>query len=285
MTQKMQTIIDSYPPHFGVLFTLGRNTLVSNFEKQQPFLELGFNHEDSPLLQKMVLNDDFNTITYKKQYDSFFFAPLHALYVLGQLKEDGIAQTLIDNLNDWEDDDYFGFPFAHYFRHIGSKTIPMLSDAYINEKLNIYSRMRILEAFEEIATSDSSSIPKIETILLNFFATDTLNDDGLNGYSLSALKKLTGAKHIDLIREIFATKEVDIYFDGDLEDYEIEFGLRSQRETYKPRPLDKYFANFDDSALFDEIPSMPAIRTEPKIGRNDPCPCGSGKKYKKCCLE
>ena len=24
-------------------------------------------------------------------------------------------------------------------------------------------------------------------------------------------------------------------------------------------------------------------RTEKKIGRNDPCPCGSGKKYKKCC--
>ncbi|MBU4269806.1 SEC-C domain-containing protein, partial [Candidatus Dependentiae bacterium] len=22
---------------------------------------------------------------------------------------------------------------------------------------------------------------------------------------------------------------------------------------------------------------------EEKIGRNDPCPCGSGKKYKKCC--
>jgi uncharacterized protein len=25
------------------------------------------------------------------------------------------------------------------------------------------------------------------------------------------------------------------------------------------------------------------VRTTPKIGRNDPCPCGSGKKYKKCC--
>ena len=24
-------------------------------------------------------------------------------------------------------------------------------------------------------------------------------------------------------------------------------------------------------------------RSEPRIGRNDPCPCGSGKKYKKCC--
>ena len=26
------------------------------------------------------------------------------------------------------------------------------------------------------------------------------------------------------------------------------------------------------------------IRVEPKVGRNDPCPCGSGKKYKKCCM-
>ncbi len=25
------------------------------------------------------------------------------------------------------------------------------------------------------------------------------------------------------------------------------------------------------------------INEQPKIGRNDPCPCGSGKKYKKCC--
>ncbi len=25
------------------------------------------------------------------------------------------------------------------------------------------------------------------------------------------------------------------------------------------------------------------VRTTPKIGRNDPCPCGSGRKYKKCC--
>jgi SWIM/SEC-C metal-binding protein len=26
-------------------------------------------------------------------------------------------------------------------------------------------------------------------------------------------------------------------------------------------------------------------RSEPKVGRNDPCPCGSGLKYKKCCLK
>ncbi|MBK9608809.1 MAG: UPF0149 family protein [Betaproteobacteria bacterium] len=31
-------------------------------------------------------------------------------------------------------------------------------------------------------------------------------------------------------------------------------------------------------------PHEPAMRTAPKVGRNDPCPCGSGKKYKKCCM-
>ena len=29
--------------------------------------------------------------------------------------------------------------------------------------------------------------------------------------------------------------------------------------------------------------SQPVVRQAPKIGRNAPCPCGSGKKYKKCC--
>ena len=29
----------------------------------------------------------------------------------------------------------------------------------------------------------------------------------------------------------------------------------------------------------------PIRSTEAKVGRNDPCPCGSGKKYKQCCLK
>lgn len=28
----------------------------------------------------------------------------------------------------------------------------------------------------------------------------------------------------------------------------------------------------------------PYMRRGPKVGRNDPCPCGSGQKYKKCCM-
>jgi len=30
-------------------------------------------------------------------------------------------------------------------------------------------------------------------------------------------------------------------------------------------------------------PQKPVVNTGPSVGRNDPCPCGSGKKFKKCC--
>jgi hypothetical protein len=32
----------------------------------------------------------------------------------------------------------------------------------------------------------------------------------------------------------------------------------------------------------DDAKPVTVRRDEPKVGRNDPCPCGSGKKYKKC---
>jgi hypothetical protein len=36
--------------------------------------------------------------------------------------------------------------------------------------------------------------------------------------------------------------------------------------------------------ILDDALHMPYFRETPKVGRNDPCPCGSGKKYKKCCM-
>ena len=40
--------------------------------------------------------------------------------------------------------------------------------------------------------------------------------------------------------------------------------------------------------LLKELPQLdqsgPIVNLEPQVGRNDPCPCGSGKKYKKCCM-
>ena len=45
--------------------------------------------------------------------------------------------------------------------------------------------------------------------------------------------------------------------------------------------IDELVASVLDAADISR-PRRPAVRTAPKVGRNDPCPCGSGRKYKAC---
>jgi preprotein translocase subunit SecA len=49
-------------------------------------------------------------------------------------------------------------------------------------------------------------------------------------------------------------------------------------ELQKPKEQEMFFSSGDESAK-----KNPVKRTQKKVGRNAPCPCGSGKKYKKCC--
>ncbi len=50
-----------------------------------------------------------------------------------------------------------------------------------------------------------------------------------------------------------------------------------ERATFT-KQADRWY--FEDGV---PIPPEQVVRQGPKVGRNDPCPCGSGKKYKKCC--
>ena len=46
---------------------------------------------------------------------------------------------------------------------------------------------------------------------------------------------------------------------------------------------EKIFTEEERKVLYKEQKNAGTIRKPKKIGRNDPCPCGSGKKYKHCC--
>lgn len=47
---------------------------------------------------------------------------------------------------------------------------------------------------------------------------------------------------------------------------------------------DSFMSSFYNENYDEEILENETVRRESFVGRNDPCPCGSGKKYKKCCL-
>ncbi|MDE6022676.1 MAG: SEC-C domain-containing protein [Muribaculaceae bacterium] len=51
------------------------------------------------------------------------------------------------------------------------------------------------------------------------------------------------------------------------------------RETYEGENAQRQAAQ---NVNRQQQPSRQPIKAQPKVGRNDPCPCGSGKKYKNC---
>ena len=63
---------------------------------------------------------------------------------------------------------------------------------------------------------------------------------------------------------------------ADLRDDDIE-----QRQQLIEPAVHKLFSHFFEQR---QAHTQPIIRDPERVGRNDPCPCGSGKKYKKCCL-
>lgn len=54
-----------------------------------------------------------------------------------------------------------------------------------------------------------------------------------------------------------------------------------QVEMQQPRPQRMVLSHGNENV--QSAPVSPARRQSEKVGRNDPCPCGSGKKYKRCC--
>jgi len=73
--------------------------------------------------------------------------------------------------------------------------------------------------------------------------------------------------------------------------FDIEFDrLYKLMVEYKAEALytlpewNEVFSPEEQKRLYtEEKRSHTIVRTEEKVGRNDPCSCGSGKKYKKCC--
>ena len=62
---------------------------------------------------------------------------------------------------------------------------------------------------------------------------------------------------------------------------EVEALEQQRREEAERLAKQQQLSHYEENALVTEDPDAPAS-AERKVGRNDPCPCGSGKKYKQC---
>ncbi len=136
----------------------------------------------------------------------------------------------------------------------------------------------------------------------HLFAMDDLKGGiGLRGYGqkdpLVAYKKEGFEMFSEMIESIKEEITKNVLLVRPIEDFKARPVFTSLPQNFKHSELDQFsqkparqgdFAqkpgSSKDMPLSDDIIKPETYkRNEKKVGRNDPCPCGSGKKYKKCC--
>ncbi len=254
-----------------------------NVNKFSNYLALGFNETHIPELIRLV-QDEFE---YNKDApgDVRWAARIHAWRTLAQLKASTAVPVLIAKLHEIDEfgDDWIDEEFPEVFAMIGPVAIPDLQCYLHNKEHTLYARIAAARALEEIGKiypeERSNCIEKIENTLRYY----RINDAELNAFLISSLVDLEAIESLPLIRSAFEADCVNWGVNGDLEEVEIRIGVREKRSA--PRPSFSPFNLPTPDELFNKLESgyTPYVASH-KIGRNEPCPCGSGKKYKKCCL-
>ncbi|MCG8552911.1 MAG: preprotein translocase subunit SecA [Desulfobacterales bacterium] len=146
------------------------------------------------------------------------------------------------------------------------------SQALYKKKEEIYGPeiMRHVERFIILQTVDT----RWKEHLLNM---DHLKEGiGLRGYAQQDPLRIYKKEGFDMFQDLMnriKQEVVDILF-------KIQIASPTQIEEMKQEEQqDLTFSSHAD----ESAPKQPVRRSSEKVQRNDPCPCGSGKKYKKCC--
>lgn len=110
----------------------------------------------------------------------------------------------------------------------------------------------------------------------------TVDPSKREGYSSKDIREWSeGSEWLGL--EIVDTQAGGVHDDEGVVEFIARYRSKDEEVAHHERAQ---FRRIDGEWFFMDGKIMgqePVVREEPKIGRNDPCPCGSGKKYKKCC--
>ncbi len=199
-----------------------------------------------------------------------------------------------DDAELWEDTDSFlGYDLSNWIRDLPES---LIDDGRIDEGLALAKDWSALEDFE-MFLSDTAVI----------YAKAGREDDARRQIASDIalapddpVTRISAGNAFQILNDLPAAEEQfrkacecdDPFDDFDAWVRLIAFLRETGRDVEAARlDADLLLERYDDSdgeKKSDGSPRdlpvfQPYVREDPKVGRNDPCPCGSGKKFKKCC--
>lgn len=187
-------------------------------------------------------------------------------------------------------------------QRLGTGAIDGLLSVVADEALSYYPRIQASEGALNLAAEDPALRARVAEGLRSLLAAhlereapeDDEDETLLLSFLAGNLSEMADPASLPLLKAAFDSGRIDpdiITYDSVVKDYE----ECRKRLSSTPLPfLDEYRQrcrkHFEDEekrkrlAVFKPEPASQPIVLGPKLGRNDPCWCGSGRKYKKCHL-
>jgi len=268
---------------------------------------------------ELLINDLLSRYDFfKKGYgdhdldmDDIGFA-IHAIFMLGELRAESSLPKVLEVLK--QDDEFLDFWFGDHITesiweplyYMGNQQLGLLQQFIQLPGIDTYIKSVVADVVNQIAYHQ----PERKEDILNwykeaflFFINSKIEENIIDsealGFLIGNVIELQATSLIPEIKKLFELGYVSVYVAGTLEDilrdikekpaFDHKRDLTTISEKY--HQITSTWASYteaDDEPMDDDFMDtqqiMP-VKTGPKVGRNDPCPCGSGKKYKNCCLK
>lgn len=246
-----------------------------------------------------VLYDPEKYIEFDDLYDH-----IYSLMLLGHFKESKAHKVIVDlfSLPDDKPHELFGDLGTSDLPTILIRTcdgsIELIKSLALNKDADDYCRVSALNAMAYAVVVGIASREEVLSFFGTLFTGDEASEtSGFWSLLANFVCDLYPEEIMDTIKQVY---EDDLIASGMVryEDFEeaMEDGkekcLEQLKDDFEYRSLDDIHGSMSWWACFNKDNKNPVPndittfrRKAKKIGRNAPCPCGSGKKYKKCCLD
>lgn len=264
-----------------------------NFDKAKPFFyeALDYTHADPE--------------SVPDEYELHFYA----LLFLGEFKDRDSFEKIVEYVSVTADQldlllgDFVTEGLKDVIYNTYNGNLELLKNTIRNKDVCIYVRSAMLEVMGQLYLDGTLAKEALQNVLKELFAAREDEQAEINSF---AVEVICGCHLVELlpdIRKLYDEDKIDLFISGwydDCLDHIFQYHENSDLNILCKSSVSadqiKSWAMFEENSkkqtkvdykkLAKELSknTVPKPQKKRKIGRNDPCPCGSGKKYKNCCL-
>ena len=247
------------------------------------------------------INENFK----KGKLDYFPIFIDRAIFLLAEFKEKRLFPILMDLLNN---------PKIKSFDDIGMVVMDklptiiasifdgdfeLLNKVLENKDVDDYTRSRLIASYIYFYENNLITKEELEKYLRDLIKLYNYQYDEIYNELIDIITTTKLTNMIEDVKLLFQNHSVNLDYNGDYDsfiDNLFSYDKTYQEEIYQVEDAIKELSRFDkfnnnnedmvkklNNYLEQDLANN--TNTYSKAGRNDPCPCGSGKKFKKCCID